>query len=418
VSPELLALRPYWIVFAGILGAMLGSFLNVCILRWGAEPKLSVVRPRSRCPRCGKSLAWYENVPVVSWLVLRGRCSGCGLPISVQYPLIELATAGIWAYVVWQQGPTLEALRQGAFGTILLGIAMTDAREFIIPHEFSLGGTVIALLLSAWPDPSNAMIALQGALVGAGSVLLIGELSELAVGQEAMGGGDCALMGMIGAFLGWQAILPVLLVGAVISTIIYLVMAIGRRGRAIGAFATETPPQRPQPETLSSAVSTEPEPGRFRWGMVLKLFLAGVVPILLLVAAVELHLIAGVLTALFHGLLAAGFAYYASFLLPASVEGSWIRVRGLLAASVGIAVGGGLILPRLAVGLVVAVVLLWYARRSSVVLSPETTEQLEMEGYLPFGVGLAIAAGVVLISGAMPLVREVWDQYGRILRWA
>ena len=416
MSPELLALRPYWIVFAGILGAMLGSFLNVCILRWGAEPKLSVVRPRSRCPRCGKSLAWYENVPVVSWLVLRGRCSGCGLPISLQYPLIELATAGIWAYVAWQQGPTLEAVRQGAFGTILLGIAMTDAREFIIPHEFSLGGTAIALLLSAWPDPSNAMIALQGVLVGAGSVLLIGELSELAVGQEAMGGGDCALMGMIGAFLGWQAILPVLLVGAVVSTLIYLVMAIGGRGRR--ASAIEVAPQPPASETLSSAVSTEPEPGRFRWGMVLKLFLAGVVPILLLVAAVEMHLIGGVLTALFHGLLAAGFVYYASFLLPASVEGPWIRVRGLLAASVGIAVGGGLIVPRLAVGLLVAIVLVWYARQSSVVLSPETTEELEMEGYLPFGVGLAIAAGVVLISGAMPLVREVWDQYGRILRWA
>jgi leader peptidase (prepilin peptidase)/N-methyltransferase len=416
VSPELLALRPYWIGFAGLLGAMLGSFLNVCILRWGAEPKLSVVRPRSRCPRCGKSLAWYENVPVVSWLVLRGRCRGCGLAISLQYPLIELATAAIWAYVVWQQGPTLEALRQGAFGTILLGIAMTDAREFIIPHEFSLGGTVIALLLSAWPDPSNAVTALQGALVGAGSVLLIGELTELAVGQEAMGGGDCALMGMIGAFLGWQAILPVLLVGAVISTLIYLLMAIGRRVRPTRPSGTEAATQ-PVPETLSSAVSAEPEPG-FRWGMVLKLFLAGVVPILLLVAAVELHLVSGVLTSLFHGLLAAGFAYYASFLLPASVEGPWIRVRGLLAASVGIAVGGGLILARLAVGLSVAVVLLWYARRSSVVLSPETTEGLEMEGYLPFGVGLAIAAGVVLISGAMPLVREVWEQYGRILRWA
>ena len=86
---------------AAVLGAVFGSFLNVCILRWGAEPKQSVVRPPSRCPRCGHSLSWYENVPVFSWLVLRGRCRGCGLPISIQYPLIELAVAVIWGGMVW-----------------------------------------------------------------------------------------------------------------------------------------------------------------------------------------------------------------------------------------------------------------------------------------------------------------------------
>ncbi|HZI76285.1 MAG TPA: prepilin peptidase, partial [Gemmatimonadales bacterium] len=231
MSAELLALHPYWVILAGILGAMLGSFLNVCILRWGAEPKQSVVRPRSRCPRCGKSLAWYENIPIVSWMALRARCRGCGEPISMQYPLIELATAAIWAYVVWRNGLSVEALREAVFGTILLGIAMTDAREYIIPHEFSIGGTAVALLLSLWPDPANLLFVLQGALVGAGAVLLIGELSELAVGQEAMGGGDCALMGLIGAFLGWEAILPVLLLGALISTIIYLISAARRKPR-------------------------------------------------------------------------------------------------------------------------------------------------------------------------------------------
>jgi leader peptidase (prepilin peptidase) / N-methyltransferase len=387
-----------------VLGALLGSFLNVCILRWGAEPKQSVVRPRSRCPRCGKMLAWYENVPVFSWIVLRGRCSGCGLPISIQYPLIELATAAIWAYAAWRQGLSIDAVREAVFGTILLGIAMTDAREFIIPHEFSIGGAVIALLLAGLSEPATALVSLQGALAGAGAVLLIGELSELAVGQEAMGGGDCALMGMIGAFLGWEAILPVLLVGAVISTLIYLLAMLRR-----GSGSTQ----------LSLDVDVaDPHPDGFRWGMVMRLFAVGLVPILLLAGAIGLNVIGEVMTGLFHGLLGAGLAYYGSFLLPERAEGPWVRVRGLLGASLGIALGSGLVLSRLIAGLALAIAVIWYLRQSRVMPSPETTEGLEAEGYLPFGVGLAIAAGVVQLSGAMPLVREVVLEYGRMLRLA
>ena len=126
-----------------MFGAVFGSFLNVCILRWGAEPKQSVVRPPSRCPRCGHSLSWYENVPdVLLARALRGRCRGCGAPISIQYPLIELAVAVIWAGMVWRYGPGLAALAGAVFFTILLGIAITDARAYIIPDEFSLGGLV------------------------------------------------------------------------------------------------------------------------------------------------------------------------------------------------------------------------------------------------------------------------------------
>ncbi|MEO7237238.1 MAG: prepilin peptidase, partial [Gemmatimonadales bacterium] len=111
MSIDLLHLGPFGIPFVALLGALIGSFLNVCILRWGAEPKESIVRPASHCPRCGRGLVWYENIPVVSWLVLRARCRGCGEPISMMYPLIELATAGIWAYMAWRHGITIEALR-------------------------------------------------------------------------------------------------------------------------------------------------------------------------------------------------------------------------------------------------------------------------------------------------------------------
>ena len=390
------------IIVAAIVGAMIGSFLNVCILRWGSEPKQSVVRPRSRCPRCGRALAWYDNIPVVSWILLRARCRSCGQPISAMYPLIELATAGIWAFIVWRYGVSLEALRAAIFATILLGIAVTDAREFIIPHEFSIGGTALAILLSAWSDPSSALVSMQGALLGAGAVLLIGELSGLILGQEAMGGGDCALMGMIGAFLGWEAVFPVLLVGAVISTVIFLVAAVW------------------PPRSAASASLVEPEiapaPRPFRWGLVVQLFAAGAVPLAIFIASVAMGRTGDLLTAVFHGLLGAGIAYYGFFLLPARVGGQWwVRVAGLLASAVAIAVGAGLSAPRILIGIALALVGLSLARRTSLVATPETTAGLQSQGYLPYGVGLTMAAGLLQFSGAMPLVRDVVLEYGRLL---
>ena len=418
------------IVLAAVVGAMFGSFLNVCILRWGVEPKQSVVRPRSRCPRCGRMLAWYDNIPVISWIILRARCRGCGQPISAQYPLIELATAAIWAFMVWREGVTLPALQGAIFGSILLGIAMTDAREYLIPHEFSIGGTIIAIALSAWPDPSYALVSLQGALVGAGAVLLIAELSELAIGQEAMGGGDCALMGMIGAFLGWEAILPVLLIGAVVSTVIFLVTAIWLRQGEL----EEVGESLPRPESgvgevgQSGAVGVAELTGiggvrtiesqGFRWSLVGRLLAAGALPILLLGGALALGIAGPVLSAVFHGLLGAGVAYYASFLLPASAgDQSWLRVRGLLAGTVAIAVGAGFSPTRIVVALLLAITAVWFARHIRLAPSPETTEGLQAQGYLPFGVGLAAAAALLQFSGAMPLVRDVVVQYGRLLRF-
>jgi leader peptidase (prepilin peptidase) / N-methyltransferase len=234
------------IVVAALFGAMMGSFLNVCILRWGAEPKQSVVRPPSRCPRCGKGLAWYENVPVLSWLMLRARCRGCGLPISVQYPLIELATAGIWAFMAWRYGLTLEALRGATFGTILLGIAMTDAREYIIPDEFSLGGLVLALIFSLADGLHGLGWAVLGAAVGFGVLWLVGTLGTWVFKQDAMGGGDIKMMAMVGAFLGWQGVLLTIFLGALIGSLIFVPLHLAGQKKlvpfgiflSIGAAAT------------------------------------------------------------------------------------------------------------------------------------------------------------------------------------
>jgi leader peptidase (prepilin peptidase)/N-methyltransferase len=115
-------------VVAGIFGLLIGSFLNVCILSWGVEPKESVLRPRSRCPKCGHQIAWYDNSPVLSWLIRAGKCRHCRQPISLMYPLVELATCIIWVYFVWLFGPTLAAVRAAVFFTLLLGILVTDAR--------------------------------------------------------------------------------------------------------------------------------------------------------------------------------------------------------------------------------------------------------------------------------------------------
>ncbi|HEY8195358.1 MAG TPA: prepilin peptidase [Gemmatimonadales bacterium] len=227
---ELSSAGAFEITAAALFGAAIGSFLNVCILRWGAEPKESIVRPSSHCPRCGRGLAWYENIPVVSWLLLRARCRGCGQPISMMYPLIELATACIWAYMAWRHGVTIEALRGAVFGTILLGIAMTDARQYIIPDEFSWGGLVIGLLFSLAGGLPGLGTALIGAAVGFGLLWLVGTVGTWVFKEDAMGGGDIKMMAMVGAFVGWQGVLLTIFLGALAGSLVFVpLLLMGRK---------------------------------------------------------------------------------------------------------------------------------------------------------------------------------------------
>ena len=230
---ELAGARPLLILLAGVVGAVFGSFLNVCILRWGAEPKQSVVRPPSRCPRCGAGVAWYDNVPVLSWLVLRGRCRSCGEPISIQYPLVELATGLIWALVAWRSGPTLEAFRGAVLGTILLGIALTDARAYIIPDEFTWGGLAFGLLSALAVGAPALGQALLGAAVGFGLLWLVGAVGGWVLKQDAMGGGDIKMMAMVGAFLGWRGVLLTIFLGALLGSLIFVPLALTGRKRLV-----------------------------------------------------------------------------------------------------------------------------------------------------------------------------------------
>lgn len=385
---------PIELVFAALFGAIFGSFLNVCILRWGAEPKESVLHPPSRCPRCGHQIRWYENIPIVSWVALRGRCSGCGMRISPLYPAVELATALLWAGAVALMGPTFAALKLAIASTILAGIAVSDARAYIIPHELSLGGTAVALGFAAYPEFAGLLPAIYGALFGAGIILLVGELTELALGQEAMGGGDCALMGMVGAFFGWEVVLPVVAFGAVISLVLY----------AVAMWLA-----RPRPADMGPEVDAAARQPGMRWGKVLILLLGGFLLLGLLAWSLVAGFVGPVLSTLFHGVLGAGAAYYLSFLVPERLLlGGWAGVFGLLGGAAGIAIGGRFSPDRLIAAVLLAGIAVWGGRRVEVAASPDTAEELSSGGYIPFGVGLALAAGLLAYTGGPERMREIF----------
>ena len=220
-------MKLYYQVWAFIIGAVIGSFLNVCIFRWPRER--SIVRPRSRCSSCGHQLEWFENIPMLSWIFLRAKCRVCEEPISMQYPLIELTTAIGWLLAVNAFGPTFAALRVAIFGTILLGVAVTDLKEYLIPDGFTLSGLIFVLLTAAvgfvrgdvspFAAPYDAII---GACAGAGMIAIIGWIGEIAMGKEAMGLGDVTLMAFIGAALGPQRAIITVFLGAVLGMIAWL----------------------------------------------------------------------------------------------------------------------------------------------------------------------------------------------------
>ena len=187
------------IVYAVLIGLSIGSFLNVCIYRLPA--KGSLLRPPSSCPSCGRRLRWFENIPVLSYLALRGRCRSCGARISLQYPLVELATAAIWVGAALHFVGLWQTLSAAVFGTLLLGIAVTDAREYIIPDEFSLGGLFLGLALSFAPGQPSPLMSLSAALVCFGFMYMVAVVGEWAFKKPALGGGDIKMMAMVGSFM-------------------------------------------------------------------------------------------------------------------------------------------------------------------------------------------------------------------------
>ncbi len=192
--------QPEILVFAALVGLSIGSFLNVCIYRLPAGG--SVLRPPSSCPSCKRKLRWFENIPLFSYLALRGRCRTCGSPISMQYPLVELATGAIWVGSYLLFGGLWQALSGAVFGTLLLGIAITDAREYIIPDEFSVGGLLLGLALSFAPGQPSPVMSIIGAVVCFAFMYAVAVVGEWAFKKPALGGGDIKMMAMVGSFMG------------------------------------------------------------------------------------------------------------------------------------------------------------------------------------------------------------------------
>jgi leader peptidase (prepilin peptidase) / N-methyltransferase len=214
------------IVFA-LFGLMVGSFLNVCIYR--LPRRESIVFPGSHCTNCGKAIHWYQNIPIVSWLVLRGQCASCGDRISIVYPLIEAATGALFALHYWWFGLDLILIPRLIFACGLLVLAVIDLRHRILPNPITLGGTVLGFLFSLFLPP-GWLASLIGLLIGGGVLFVVGELYFRVRGIEGMGMGDVKMLAMIGAFLGWKAVLVTIVLASMSGAIVGVIMLIGRKG--------------------------------------------------------------------------------------------------------------------------------------------------------------------------------------------
>jgi leader peptidase (prepilin peptidase)/N-methyltransferase len=231
----------------GLLGLLVGSFLNVVIhrlpkmmeLRWAAEcaefvrgdatspaleapaERFNLLVPRSRCPHCGHQIRWFENVPVFSYAVLRGRCRACAAPISLRYPAVELACAALFAWCGWRWGLGWEALLWSGFAAALLALACIDWDTTLLPDDITLPLLWAGLCAAGLKLIDTALAdALWGAVGGYLSLWLVYWAFKLVTGKEGMGYGDFKLFAALGAWLGWQALIPVILMSSVIGAVV------------------------------------------------------------------------------------------------------------------------------------------------------------------------------------------------------
>jgi leader peptidase (prepilin peptidase)/N-methyltransferase len=236
---------------AFLFGLLIGSFLNVCILRIPADK--SIVLPASSCTKCGKPIAAYDNIPVLSWLFLGGKCRYCKTPISAMYPAVELLTGLLFLGCYWVFGPTLDALKWAVFAALLVVLTITDLRERILPDEVNFFGLGAGLLFSfftksldgtalwlsnrwfEFPPPQAALSfadAVLGALAGSGLLWIVAEGYFRLRGREGMGLGDVKMMAAVGAFLGLKRTMMTVLVGSLLGSLIGIfLMAVTKKGR-------------------------------------------------------------------------------------------------------------------------------------------------------------------------------------------
>ncbi|MCB9367938.1 MAG: prepilin peptidase [Calditrichaeota bacterium] len=216
-----------FLVIAGILGASFGSFANVLIYRLPAEESLT--HPGSRCPACETPISWYDNIPVLSWLILLGKCRNCQSKISIQYPIIELLSACFAVFAVWKWGFTYSGMAFGLLFIGLLALVIIDLRHWLLPFAITVPLLAIGLVGAAFFDMISLKSALIGSAVGFGIFLLLLLGGKFVFKKEAMGGGDVVFGAMAGAYVGWELTLLMIFVASALGTLLALFLLILRK---------------------------------------------------------------------------------------------------------------------------------------------------------------------------------------------
>jgi leader peptidase (prepilin peptidase)/N-methyltransferase len=210
------------------MGLLIGSFLNVCILRLPAG--VSIVRPASRCPSCGHLLAWFENIPVVSFIVLRRRCRKCGAPISWQYPIVELVTCAVFVAATLRFGLSWLLVSRLVLACAMIVLFMIDLRHRILPNAITLPGIVVGFAFSLVTDEPGWTSSLIGLVAGGGVLLAIAKAYYWIRHEHGLGMGDVKMLAMLGAFLGWQLMLLTLVLSSLVGSLVGLGLIATRRG--------------------------------------------------------------------------------------------------------------------------------------------------------------------------------------------
>jgi leader peptidase (prepilin peptidase)/N-methyltransferase len=208
----------YSIPVAFWLGAIIGSFLNVCAYRLPRHE--SIIWPSSHCPQCNHPIAWYDNIPILSYLVLAGRCRHCRAPISWRYPLVELTNAVGYAGIVWWFGLEWSSVVYALLFSALLLVSAIDMSHYIIPNVITLPGILLGVLCAATILPVGLVDSLLGLLLGGGILWVLAWVSPYVFGKEGMGLGDVKLLAMIGAFLGWKPTLLTIMLAAFVGSVV------------------------------------------------------------------------------------------------------------------------------------------------------------------------------------------------------
>jgi len=222
---------------AALAGLLIGSFLNVCIYRLPRD--LSVVSPRSHCPKCQATIRWYDNIPLLSFLVLQGRCRKCGARIPFRYPMVELLTAAAFFCAFWFLGASLAAVKFSVYGAILITLIFSDLEERILPDEFTIGGAILGVVFAFFVHLDWGLMAMVlhsarsqalvsaaesafSALLCAGALWLVAFLYQKVRHREGLGLGDVKMVAMIGAFVGTQTALLTLIAGSLLGALVGL----------------------------------------------------------------------------------------------------------------------------------------------------------------------------------------------------